>query len=119
MGRLFLNGLCNMKKVMMGLAIASTAFFLSACSGNSGGNFIGTWEGETPTGYGLEYKIEKGDEMLTVTRIFKKWSSERKYKAEVRDDITLILNDGDILMYQEDSGTIYARGDDAELTKVK
>ena len=119
MGRLFLNGLCNMKKVMMGLAIASTAVFLSACGDNSGEKFIGTWEGEAPTtGGALEYKIEKPDEAFTIYRQYKNFP-ERIAKAEIRDDVTLILDNGDILMYQEDSGTIYARGDDAELTKVK
>ena len=109
-----------MKKLIIGLSIASTAFFLSACSGNSGENFIGTWEGETPGGgYALEYKIEKTDETFTIYRDFDDGFSERIAKAEIRDDVTLILDNGDILMYQEDSGTIYARGDDAELTKVK
>lgn len=106
-----------MKSLINGAIVVSFSLLLAACNDGAVENFTGTWKGKNDRGADFTYKIEKKDSSIQVTRQMRDYSPDL-YSASAKDSTTLMLGDGDTLIYRPDSDTIYARGDDVTLNRA-
>lgn len=106
-----------MKILMKGVIAVSLTVFLAGCKEDAGEDFIGSWEGSNERGASFSYQIKKSDETYNVSRQMRDYTPDL-YKGIAQDDTTMVLGDGDTLIYQPDSDSIYARGDDITLTRT-
>ncbi|REC93326.1 hypothetical protein [Kushneria indalinina] len=100
-------------------ATAAISFAIAGCGNDDGESFVGTWKGYSDSkDADFTYQIEKERSTFNVHRQMLSYEPDF-YKATAIDKNTLKLEDGDVLSYNEENDTVFARADDVTLDRTQ